>query len=163
MKIKFSELVSSAKNAAEIVSKNISSAIEHEDSQAAIAWVKKTAVKTANEASTIGKEAAQSDMAKDAAAGAAVGAAIAIPIPLIGPIGGAVVGGAIGVYKNITKSKTVTLESADSKLNLFQPDEKTMDTHDVYDQLIKFDDLRKKGIITDEEFEQKKKRLLDIN
>lgn len=155
MKIKFSELVLSAKNAAENASKNISSAIEHEDGQAAIAWVKNAALKTANEASKLGKVAAQSDMAKDAAAGAAVGAVIAIPVPIIGPIGGAVVGASLGIYKNITKSKTTTNESASSLTN-----EKTIDTTDVYDQLVKFDDLRKQGIITDDEFEQKKKALL---
>jgi hypothetical protein len=126
--------------------------------QTRVAWVKNAVLRTANEASKLGRVAAQSDMAKDAAAGAAVGAVIAIPIPIIGPISGAVVGATFGVYKNITKSKTINLESAN-----FRPNQKVINTTDVYDQIVKFDDLRKQGIITDDEFEQKKKALLAIN
>ena len=34
---------------------------------------------------------------------------------------------------------------------------------DIYSQLVKLDDLRKKGILTDEEFEAQKKKLLEAN
>ncbi len=39
--------------------------------------------------------------------------------------------------------------------------EKSESKPDLYSELIKLDDLRKKGILTDEEFEEQKKRLLE--
>ena len=41
--------------------------------------------------------------------------------------------------------------------------DKSENTKDVYTELIKLDDLRKKGIITEEEFEAQKKKLLEGN
>jgi len=40
-----------------------------------------------------------------------------------------------------------------------EPDDKP----DLYTELMKLDDLRDKGILTDEEFETQKKKLLDAN
>ena len=34
---------------------------------------------------------------------------------------------------------------------------------DLYTELMKLDDLRKKGILTDEEFDEQKKKLLEAN
>lgn len=161
MKTKLGELMSSARVAAAKTSKVISDAIEHEDTQAAIGWAKKTATATADEAARLGKAVAQSDLAKDAATGAAIGAVVAVPIPVIGPIGGAVFGAGIGVYKNITREKSSTAEIKGPEPETgVATDRAPPSSPDVYDQLIKFDDLRQKGIITEAEFEEQKRKLL---
>ena len=41
--------------------------------------------------------------------------------------------------------------------------DKTKETKDIYSELIKLDDLRKRGIITDEEFNARKKKILNEN
>lgn len=122
--------------------------IDEEDAKIAADWAKKAAHSAANEVSKLGKEAMKSDMVKDAAAGAVVGAAIAIPAPVIGPLAGGAIGAGLGVYKNIIKK-----ESSQQKVQIEAP-------VDVHAELVKFDELRQKGIITDVEFEAKKKLLL---
>ena len=151
------DFASSVKVAAERTSNALSDAIEHEDTQAAIAWSKNAASTVADEATRLGKEIVHSDMAKDAATGAAIGAAVALPIPVIGPAAGAVVGAGLGIYKNIMKpdSKSHGLVSQMEK-----PPLSSAGKPDVYDQLIKFDELRQKGILTDAEFGEQKRKIL---
>ncbi len=141
--------------------------LSSEDVQNAAKWVKSAATTTGNEAVRLAKDAAQSDttkgvikyakdavksdMAKDAAAGAAIGAVVTIPVPIIGPMIGATFGAGVGIYKNLTKHEpsisVVTKEATQEK--------------DLYTELLKLDELKQKGIITDAEFEEQKKRLLD--
>ena len=82
-----------------------------------------------------------------AAAGAVVGAAIAIPAPIIGPVFGAAVGATIGAYKHLTENKTFSGPTSP----------KPQDTHA---ELMKFHDLREKSILTEEEFQREKTRIL---
>lgn len=124
--------------------------VDHEDAKIAAEWAKKNASAAGNEAARIGKEAMQSEMVKDAAAGAAVGAAIAIPVPVIGPLAGAAIGAGLGVYKNILKKES----------NSHQAKEQPVASKDVHAELIKFDELRQKGIITEAEFEVQKNKFL---
>jgi hypothetical protein len=117
------------------------------------AWIKKTASDTAVEATRLGQEAMNSDMAKDMAKGAAAGAVLAVPVPLIGPALGAAVGAGIGVYANMKRSKTdgppqVIKEAA------------TPPSKDLYAELLKLDDLLKKGVSTQSEFDIQKAKLL---
>ena len=127
---------------------------EVQDVQQATDWVKKAASTTATEASRLGKEAMKSDMAKDAAAFAAIGAAVAVPVPVVGPVFGAVVGAAIGVYKNL--GKTVSAKLAPTS----PPPAQQVPAKDLYAELTKLDDLRQCGILTTDEFEMQKKKLL---
>lgn len=125
--------------------------VDEEDARIAAEWAKKTATSVGNEASRISKEALRSDMAKDAAAGAAVGAVVAVPVPVIGPMAGAAIGAGVGVYKNLTKKGNPAPPSlVESKTQI-----------DVHAELLKLDDLRQKGIISDAEFEVQKKKVLD--
>ena len=39
----------------------------------------------------------------------------------------------------------------------------TKKDRDVYSELLKLDDLRKRGVLTDAEFEQQKRKLLEAN
>jgi hypothetical protein len=121
--------------------------VDEEDARIAAEWTKKQAVSLGSEAARLGKEAARSDLAKDAATGAAVGAAIAIPIPLIGPIAGAAIGATIGAYRNLT-GKSTSSGSTSAK------------PQDSHAELLKLQDLREKGIVTEEEFQREKNRVL---
>jgi Short C-terminal domain len=102
-----------------------------------------------NEAARLGKDAVQSDLVKDAAAGATVGAVVAVPVPIIGPVIGATVGAGLGVYKNLMKS-------GQSPQNIL-PQKREVD---IYGEMLKLEDLRQKGVVTEEEFADMKKRLL---
>jgi len=127
--------------------------VDHEDAKIAAEWAKKCSSAVGDEAAKVGKEALQSEMVRDAAAGAAVGAAIAIPIPVIGPLAGAAIGAGLGVYKNILRKDS----------NAHQVKEQPAVPKDVHAELLKFNELRQKGIITDADFEIQKSKLLGGN
>ena len=131
---------------------SVNAFIEHDDTKAAVAWTKETIGSAADEAVELGKRAVQSDMTKDAAAGAAVGAAVAIPIPIIGPVFGAVVGAGIGVFKN--------LKSGNSKNAQQLVTNSSAPRLDLYKELTELDDLRQKGILTEDEFLTRKRSIL---
>jgi len=64
---------------------------------------------------------------------------------------GAAIGAGVGVYKNLTKKGNHAPPSlGESKTQI-----------DVHGELLKLDDLRQKGIISDTEFEIQKKKVLD--
>lgn len=124
--------------------------VDEQDARIAANWAKDTAATIGDEASRLGKEALRSDIVRDAASGAAVGAVMAIPIPLIGPAAGAALGAGVGVYKNLGKrgqTASVTPQSPSV-------------AKDAYAELLKLDELRQRGIITDTEFNERKKVLL---
>lgn len=121
--------------------------VDEEDARIAAEWAKKTASSVGEEASKLGKSAINSDMAKDAATGAAVGAAIASVVPFIGTIAGAAAGATAGVYKNITRTSPNNSTEHNSTL-------------DIHAELIKLDDLRQRKIISEDEFESEKKKLM---
>ncbi|MDP3815787.1 SHOCT domain-containing protein [Pseudomonas sp.] len=127
--------------------------VDEEDARIATEWAKKTASTIGDEAGRLGKEAMRSDLAKDAASGAAIGAAVAIPVPVIGPIAGAAIGAGLGIYKNFTKKS----QSAPIFVDHI-PAQK-----DVHAELIKLDELRQKNIISDAEFEEQKKKVLNAS
>ena len=121
--------------------------VDEEDARIASEWAKKQAVALGNEAARIGKEVARSELGKDVTTGAVVGAAIAIPIPVIGPVAGAAIGATIGAYRNLT-GKSISSGSTPPK------------SQDPHAELLKLHDLRERGILTEEEFQREKKRVL---
>ena len=123
--------------------------VDAEDARIATQWAKEKASAIGDEASKLGKAAVRSDLAKDAASGAAVGAAIAIPVPVIGPAAGAVIGAGLGIYKNITKGGSTSTPTSTQALPA-----------DIHAELLKLDDLRQKGVLSEEEFEIQKKKIL---
>lgn len=125
--------------------------VEREDVRAAAEELKKTSIAIGSEAARLGKEAAHSDLAKDAGAGAAVGAIMAVPVPLVGPILGATAGATLGIYKNLTRHEQLSVVSAPNQKNQV----------DVYSEMLKIEDLRQKGIISDDEFSSMKDNLLN--
>lgn len=121
--------------------------VDEEDARIASEWAKKQAVALGNEAARIGKEVARSDLGKDVTTGAVVGAAIAIPIPVIGPVAGAAIGATFGAYRNLT-GKSISSGSTPEK------------SEDPHAELLKMQDLREKGILTEDEFQREKTRIL---
>ena len=121
--------------------------VDAEDARIATQWAKEKASAIGDEASKLGKAAVRSDLAKDAASGAAVGAVVAVPIPVIGPAFGAVVGAGLGMYKNVTKGGSASASAHALPM-------------DIHSELLKLDDLRQKGVLSEEEFEIQKKKIL---
>lgn len=123
---------------------------EREDVRAVAEGLKKNTISAGNEAARFCKEAAQSDLAKDAGAGAAVGAVMAVPVPLVGPVIGATAGATLGIYKNLTRNERPVAASTSAQNKQI----------DIYSEMLKLEDLRKKGIISDNEFSSMKENLL---
>ena len=122
--------------------------VDAEDARIAAEWAKRQATGVGEEAARLGRAALRSDLAKDSATGAAIGAAIAIPVPLIGPAVGAAIGATIGAYRNLAGSKAL------SNMDAAKPP-------DIHAGLLKLQDLREKGILSEEEFLREKTKLLD--
>ena len=119
---------------------------------------------TASELSRLGKDALRTDLAKDAAAGAAIGAVLAVPVPLVGPIAGAVVGAGLGVYKSVrsgSNSRRTEVQQSRLQPQLEAPESPKKAGTDKFGELVKLHDLKVKGILTDEEFNSEKKKVLD--
>ncbi len=133
---------------------SVNTFVEHENTVAAAAWTKKTVVSATDDVMVLGKRAANSEMGKDAATGAAIGATVAIPIPLVGPIFGAIVGAGAGIVMNIKKG-----DSRRSAASDIQPSQPRPDI-DIHKKLTDLDDLRQKGILSQEEFDYQKNILL---
>lgn len=128
---------------------------EHENTKAVAAWSKDKANIAADEAVKLGKRVGNSEMGKDAATGAAIGAVVAVPIPIIGPIFGAVVGAAAGVFMNLKSDGSKKTATHYEKEKPGTPD------IDIHKRLMELDDLRQKGILSQEEFNLEKKKLLN--
>ena len=92
----------------------------------------------------------RNDLAKDAATGAAICTLIASPLPVVGSLTGAALGAGIGVYKNLTTKRS-------SNLAIQHAPEKS----DLHAELIKLDDLKTRGLLTENEFLEQKSKLLN--
>jgi membrane protease subunit (stomatin/prohibitin family) len=105
------------------------------------------------------KDALKSNLAKDAAKGAAIGAVVAVPVPVIGPMMGAIVGAGVGAYANLTRAKT---DAAKSGAPTQAPaSAEAAPATGMYAELLQLNELLQKGILTREEFEVQKARVLD--
>lgn len=123
--------------------------VDEEDARIAAERAKGIASSALTEAVRMTKSAAQTDMAKKTAAGTAIGAAIAVPVPLVGPLAGAVIGGGIAAFKNLTSPTSISASEPSSSLRI-----------DVHGELLKLEDLRSRGILTESEFADQKRHLL---
>ncbi len=109
-------------------------------------WAKDSIEILGKKSTEVLHEAVNSNTAKDIASFAAVGAVLAVPIPLIGPLTGAAIGACAGIYKNITHPKP-------SENNNNHP-------KDIYEELLKLEELRSKKILSQTEFEEQKSKIL---
>ena len=137
----------------------------HKPTEQDLAQAKAMAIKAgravADETVALGKEVAQSKTFKDAAKGAGVGAVAAIPIPIIGPAVGAVIGAGAGIYlgsRSQPQAQPQALSPSPPQAVLI--DVEAAPPKDLYAELLKLDELRQKGLLTDEEFEVQKQKLL---
>ena len=123
--------------------------VDGEDARIAAERAGKVAMEYGQEATRMGKEAMQTDLAKKAATGAAIGAVATIPIPIVGPAVGAVIGAGIGAYQSLSSPKEPS--------NAEQASNAPVDLHI---ELLKLNDLRQQGILSDDEFQELKRALL---
>jgi hypothetical protein len=121
------------------------------EAQVAAEWIKKTASTVGDEAVRMGTGVVQSDLVQDAGKGALLGAVVAVPLPIIGPAIGASIGASVGVYKNLTKPE--------QSPNILPPSLENQT--DFYQEMLNLDELKQKGIISEDEFAMLKKRFLD--
>lgn len=105
------------------------------------------------------KDAMKSDLTRDAAKGAAIGAVVGVPVPVLGPVMGAVVGAGVGVYANLTRAKT---DAPKTGAPVQAPaSAEAAPASGMYAELLQLNELLQKGILTREEFEVQKARVLD--
>ena len=64
---------------------------------------------------------------------------------------------------SLTPKVNVVIEKKENSTSDIKIEEKTKPTKDFYSELVKLDDLLKKGIITDKEFDARKKKILNEN
>jgi hypothetical protein len=103
-----------------------------------------------DEAARLGRAVLRADITRHVATAAAIGTGVALPIPLVGSAAGAAVGAGIGLYKNLNTSK------GGSGPMLNGP----VASRDEIADLERLDDLRQRGVLTDEEFQSQKRKLL---
>jgi membrane protease subunit (stomatin/prohibitin family) len=100
-------------------------------------------------------------LGKDVLPFALIGAAVAIPIPFIGPIIGGAIGAAIAVWRGNQRA-----EADDGVAGAIEATPTSVKSRakprnqDVVAELIRFGELRDKGLITQAEFDAQKARLL---
>lgn len=128
----------------------------------------KTGNVVASETVALGKQVVRSQTFKDAAKGAGVGAVAAVPIPFVGPVLGAVVGAGAGIFLGLTRPTPVPPLILPPEYFSPQPPQQqptwvevpAQIPKDLYAELLKLDELRQKGLLTNEEFEVQKQKLL---
>lgn len=166
MKEKLSQIAFKAGQAVSAAASKTADYVQtHKPTEQDLAQAKAMAIKAgkavADETVALGKEVAQSKTFKDAAKGAGVGAVAAIPIPIIGPAVGAVIGAGAGIYLGSRSQPQVqqpVLPASAPQAVLI--DVEAAPPNDLYAELLKLDELRQKGLLTDEEFEVQKQKLL---
>ena len=154
MKNRFEVVTAFFKDKTEKTTQSMNALVERDDTKAAVAWTKEAISTITDESVELAKRAARSEMAKDAATGAGIGAIAALPIPLIGPALGAVVGAGAGVFMNLKKNTSQNADRSNKDGAHVAPN------IDLLKQLTELDDLRQKGILSQEEFDAEKKKFL---
>jgi hypothetical protein len=147
---KFEKLASRAKTAAGQVTDAATKVAQHPNTKAAANRAKEMATEAANQIADQARQISESQVAKDAATGAAIGAVVAVPVPVVGPMFGAMVGGGIGAVISLKRAWGSTPQASSEATVPF----------DLHKALTELEDLRQKGILSQEEFEAQKKKLL---
>ncbi len=146
MKDQMRKFMSDAADAATDAARKTSKAVEthlpnQEQTAKAVEAGKKVGAGLLGEMKEIGRELGQTRGFRNAVKGAGVGAVAGIPLPVVGPISGAIIGAAAGVFLG----------------------ERLGDRRepvDLHSELLKLADLRDKGLLSEEEFEVQKRKLL---
>lgn len=150
MREKFEKLASRAKTAAGQVSDAATKVAQHPNTKAAANRAKEMATEAAYQVADQARQVSKSQIAKDAAVGAGIGAVLAVPIPLVGPMFGAIVGGGIGALFGLKHAWGSTPQASGEATVPF----------DLHKKLTELEDLRQKGLLSQEEFDAQKKKLL---
>ena len=138
----------------------------HQPTEEGIAQAKALAARAGKvvteETVAFGKEMAQSQTFKNAARGASVGAIVSIPVPFLGPVVGAVIGAGAGVWmgSNHSQPRLQALHQPLPASPITVIDVVAIQSKDLYAELLKLDELRQKGLLTNDEFDAQKQKML---
>lgn len=126
------------------------------EEQLTVLWsaARKGSKVAADAAAALAKDVLSSRIFKDAAKGAGAGAVIAVPLPLVGPLIGSLVGAGVGVYVGFKVSRPSGSAGAQTVEVVATP------VRDLAEALRSLDDLRRDGVLTDEEFDALKQKAL---
>jgi hypothetical protein len=147
---KLEKLASKVKTASGQVTDAATKVAQHPNTKAAANRAKEMATEAANQVVDQARQVSKSQIAKDAAVGAGIGAVLAVPVPLVGPLFGAVVGGGIGALFGLKRAWGSAPQASSEATAPF----------DFHKAMTELDDLRQKGILSQEEFDARKKKLL---
>ena len=149
MREKFEKLASRAKTAAGQVTDAATKVAQHPNTKAAANRAKQMATEAANQVADQVQQVSKSQIAKDAATGAAIGAVVAVPVPVVGPMFGAMVGGGIGAVISLKRAWSSPPTAGEATAPF-----------DFHKAMTELEDLRQKGILSQAEFDARKKKLL---
>lgn len=148
---KIEKLSTAAKSTKGRITEAAAKVANHPKTEAAATWAKDAVTDAASDVADHARKVSKGQVARGAATGAVVGAAIAVPIPVIGPVFGSIVGAGIGALIGLKRSFVNPSQS-----DVGSPAQ----PFDFHKEMTELDDLRQKGILTQEEFEAQKKKLL---
>lgn len=134
--------------------------IARDDTQATIRTAKEKVGAAYDDAAEVINRANKIGLGKDVLPFALIGAALAIPIPIVGPILGGIIGGAIGAWRGSNRAEPADPNLIDATPTAVR-NKPAAKHQDVVAELIRFGELRDKGLITQAEFDAQKARLLD--
>ena len=159
---KLDDLATELKQTAAKAAEDAADFIAREDTQKTIKSVKHTAGEAYDDAAEVINRANKFGLGKDVLPFALIGAAVAIPIPFVGPFIGGAIGAAIGAWRGSNRAEaapdaaTGAIEATPTSVKS-KPKAKNAD---VVAEIMRFGELRDKGLITPAEFEAQKARLL---
>ena len=152
---KLDDLATELKQTAAKAAEDAADFIAREDTQKTIKSVKHTAGEAYDDAAEVINRANKFGLGKDVLPFALIGAAVAIPIPFVGPFIGGAIGAAIGAWRGSNRHAATT----DAMIDV-TPRKPKPRNQDTVAELIRFGELRVKGLISQAEFEAQKARLL---
>ncbi|HPU16055.1 MAG TPA: SHOCT domain-containing protein [Polymorphobacter sp.] len=159
---KLDDLATELKQTAAKAAEDAADFIARDDTQQTIKSVKQTASEAYDDAAEVINRANKFGLGKDVLPFALIGAAVAIPIPFVGPFIGGAIGAAIGAWRGTQRTEAAPEASAgaiEATPTSVRSKPKARN-QDVVAELIRFGELRDKGLITQAEFEAQKARLL---
>jgi len=152
---KLDEIADEVKATASKAKDEAAAFINREDTQATIQSARAKVGEAYDDAAEVINRANKFGLGKDVLPFALIGAAVAIPIPFVGPFIGGVIGAAIGAWRGSNREAA----APDAMIDV-TPRKPKPRNQDTVAELIRFGELRDKGLITQAEFDAQKARLL---
>lgn len=161
---KLDDLATELKQTAAKAAEDATEFINREDTQATIKSVRQKAAETYDDAAEVINRVKPVGLGKDVLPFALIGAAVAIPIPVIGPFIGGAIGAAVGYWRGSNRAEAAAADPVAGAIEATPTSVRSKpkaNNADVVAEIMRFGELRDKGLITQEEFDAQKARLLN--